>query len=701
MTIVPSHPPPALVIPPLPLPDLREGGRLAAFVAEWAEIGADSWVLNVIGKGLTFQFISRPPLSPLPRPVSLPKDSRKREALLEEVDAMLRKDALVELQELDEAGFYSHLFVVAKRSGGLRPVIDLKLLNLFIVCPHFKMETALSIRAQLQVGEWTISLDLSDAYLHMLVHPKFQRYLRFHIRGKSYQFRAMCFGLCTAPFLFTRVMKAVAAHLRAKSIRVHLYLDDWLVRADSREALLRDAQYVLNVVTRLGLIINVKKSHLVPSQRFQFLGMAFDLETGLVRPSLENRHKISVWIQCLRDYRVVLARDYLSFLGLLSHAADFIPLGRLRLRPLQFYLKCFWSLQLDLATPIHLDGNFFSHLEWWAVSANLSRGAPLSPPPSQLTLFTDASLSGWGAYLQGQSESGLWTGDEASLHINELEMLAIHRAVLRFKHVLSMKPVLVMSDNTTVVSYIKRQGGTKSLSLCVRTIRLFELCQSLGMTLLVAYIPGSRNVAADAQSRRGQVLPAEWTLSRRVFQQIAYCFPGLQVDLFATRWNAQLDMFVSPFPDQSAWAVDALSLPWHGLVAYAYPPTNLIALVLKKVQSSSVRLVLVAPCWPTQPWFPLLLSLLVEIPLALPLDRKLLRQPDLGVFHSSPAHLRLHAWHVSGVDSLRRDFLNRLRNEHPNLNGNLPFNCTNPGGPVSNIGVTEGVLIRSLPLFSK
>ena len=45
------------------------------------------------------------------------------------------------------------------------------------------------------------------------------------------------------------------------------------------------------------------------------------------------------------------------------------------------------------------------------------------------------------------------------------------------------------------------------------------------------------------------------------------------MDLFATRLNTKLPLYVSPIPDPQAWAVDALNIPWENLVAYAYPPT--------------------------------------------------------------------------------------------------------------------------------
>ena len=138
---------------------------------------------------------------------------------------MLEKNAL-ERAPPDSLGFFSHLFTVLKKSGGDRPVIDLKRLNQYFQCPSFRMESDLSIRQQLQAGEWTISIELSDAYLGRV----YQKYLQLHIQGQSFQFRGMCFGLNIAPRVLTKLLDPVAAHLRCGGVLLHRYQDDWLFR---------------------------------------------------------------------------------------------------------------------------------------------------------------------------------------------------------------------------------------------------------------------------------------------------------------------------------------------------------------------------------------------------------------------------------------------------------------------------------------
>ena len=97
-------------------------------------------------------------------------------------------------------GFYINFFLVPKKLGGLRPVINLKSLNLFIKKEKFKMETIRSIQKALSPGDWVTSIDLKDAYFHIAVHPNFWKYLRIVVGGKVFQFKALPFGLSPREF---------------------------------------------------------------------------------------------------------------------------------------------------------------------------------------------------------------------------------------------------------------------------------------------------------------------------------------------------------------------------------------------------------------------------------------------------------------------------------------------------------------------
>ena len=106
----------------------------------------------------------------------------------------------------------------------------------------FQMETPDTIRTSLQTGEWVTSTDFKDAYFHILIQAQSRKYMCFHIQGKSYQFKALPFGLSTAPMEFTVVAKDVKVMALQRGIKIHQYLDDWLVRAKSDHICLQHTQ---------------------------------------------------------------------------------------------------------------------------------------------------------------------------------------------------------------------------------------------------------------------------------------------------------------------------------------------------------------------------------------------------------------------------------------------------------------------------
>ena len=176
------------LIPPDPT-TLPVGGRLGYFHLNWKFLGAHPSVIKTLEFGLQLPIGSvRIPLSRVPLINSHYSSLEKNLVLCQAVVDMLLKGAIQEVRDSSSLAFYSRLFLVAKKTGGWRPVIDLSHLNLYLDFPTFRMETTQSIRNSLQVGQWTTSLDLKDAYFHVPMAPTVHKLLRFQVLGKVYHF---------------------------------------------------------------------------------------------------------------------------------------------------------------------------------------------------------------------------------------------------------------------------------------------------------------------------------------------------------------------------------------------------------------------------------------------------------------------------------------------------------------------------------
>jgi hypothetical protein len=115
------------------------------------------------------------------------------------------------------------------------------------------------------------------------------------------------------------------------------------------------------------------------------------------------------------------------------------------------------------------------------------------------------------------------------------------------------------------------------------------------------------------------------------------------IDLFATSLNYKLETFISPIPDQKAWAVDAMTISWKGMFTYIFPPFRLLHRILHMIREDGCKTILIASAWPRQSWFPDLLLLSCAKALRLPLRGDLLSQFKGKKLHQGLEKLHLHA----------------------------------------------------------
>ena len=132
--------------------------------------------------------------------------------------------------------------------------------------------------------------------------------------------------------------------------------------------------------------------------------------------------------------------------------------------------------------------------------------------------------------------------------------------------------VMIATDNSTVVSYINKQGGTRSPTLLCLTVALFLWLEARNIIVRARHIPGCLNVIADHLSRPNQPIPTEWSLHPEIVERIFRVWGTPEIDTFATLLNSHLPRFMSPIPESRALAVDALSQDWQGRSMYMFPP---------------------------------------------------------------------------------------------------------------------------------
>jgi hypothetical protein len=167
-----------------------------------------------------------------------------------------------------------------------------------------------------------------------------------------------------------------------------------------------------------------------------------------------------------------------------------------------------------------------------------------------------------------------------------------------------------------------------------------------------------------------------------------------EVDVFASRWNAQLTKFIFWRPQPQAMLVNAFVVNWKDLAGYVFPSFALIFYCLEKIRQEKAEIVFVFPAWTGQPWFPVLLGLACDVPVMFR------QEPSLLLSALEETHplltsngLHLAAWKLSGDNYVTRDFpLQWSTFSWPETERELSAHTT-PRGEIGIIGVCKGVRI--------
>lgn len=668
-------------------------GRTQEHLENWKLLTLDQGILEAV-TGYKLEFVGKPRQTHIPLSRA---NARETELMNQEIQKLLDKGAIQQVTESSAEGFYSRIFLVPKKGGQYRPVINLRPLNSWIHYRHFKMEGIHVVRDLLLKGDYFTRIDLKDAYLAIPMHQHFQKFLRFRWLKQDFEFTCLPFGLAPAPRMFTKVMRTVISHLRERGIRCVIYLDDLLLMNRNQEVLKGQTLSALDLLEALGFLVNYPKSQLTPVQEVEYLGF---LINSMRRELQLPRSKVD---QIKAEAGQVLAkgeasaRQLAQLIGKLSAVILAVYPAPLHYRSLQALKhKALASFGYDGS--IRLSQEAKEDLQWWVNNVSEWNGRTMLQSSPHCVIETDASKAGWGAFHQGEATGGCWSPEEQKLHINELELLAVFYALKSFLKKEESIDVLIKSDNIAVVSHINKLGGTRSPGLIAQTKQIFAWCLQRQIRVSAQHLPGKENLMADFLSRHLRDR-TDWILNGDIFRAINQRWGPLEVDLFATRFSTQLGQFCSWRADPEAWATDAFTQHWAALRAFAHPPWCLISRVLMKTQMEGATIVLITPFWKAQPWFPVLLSMIIEYPILLPNIPDLLTPSpncDCPVKDSQPP---LVAWRVSGNTLLQERFRQQLPSLSSHLGETRPMLTITLPGRNGRSGAESRVYLPLLQMF--
>jgi len=441
-----------------------------------------------------------------------------------------------------------------------------------------------------------------------------------------------------------------------------VYIDDILLMANTAAQVQSHLEALMFLLTGLGFVINMMKSVTSPTQQIEFLGMMVDSTSLQLSLPGEKLHHIRKEVNQNLQRPQVTARQLAQLIGKLHAASQAVLPAPLFYRSLQGDLQKALTLSnQDYNAAMSLSPQAKEELTWWQEKLVQWNSKPLLCRQQTVIITSDASLQGWGAVCKGTRTGGPWSQSEQKMHINCLELLAATLAVKSFLKGQTNMSVLLQLDNQTAVAYINNMGGTVSPQLTNLAKSLWMWALNNGIVLTAECIPGLMNVVADAESRSMKDR-TDWKLPPKLFQEINQKWGPLEVDLFASRLSAQLPRYFSWRPDPLAEATDAFSQQWEKYRGFANPPWCLVGRVLSQVHRQQAQVVLVAPVWKGQPWYPVLLEMLYDYPRQLPRTPSLFQQA-----HQMDLLPQLAVWPISGRNSDVEGFQKQLKSSssHP------------------------------------
>jgi hypothetical protein len=550
----------------------------------------------------------------------------------------------------------SPLGVVPKKDGGWRILLDTSRVNAFITASPFKYEHLDRILPSLVPGSWMVKIDMKDGFHHCRLHPHYRFVTAFQWMKETYVWNCLPFGLNCSPFIFVKTLRPALNLARHLGITLVGYSDDILIVSSSHAMCLQHRDQFLQILERLGWVVNTKKSVLHPTQEMEFLGFLIQTRTtrsfAMLTITAVKAKTLTDKIRWTLRRRPLMARDLASTVGFLQSVVRATFMGQLNLR----YLYSSLNTRTSWESPVTLSDAAIAELHWWMTELRAHRGVEISHQEITWILQTDASEIGWGATLMKIQPvhskfevkatlrktprskvlnfsgipspmtwsllplytpieaQGFYSAKENLYGQNYRESLAVQRALMSFAPLITNSTGVLRSDNMTTLAVMRKQGNAVPHHVEIAR-SVYQLLRDFHIRLkFFLHVPGLLNLDPDRLSRMTdksdwKLLPQHFRfLHRQVFHMKQYC----QVDRFASTTNALCPRFNSLRLCPSTEAVNSFTQCWSNTLNWINPPFDIIPRVVEKILKDEARGILITPLWERASWFPTLLHLSVD-----------------------------------------------------------------------------------------
>ena len=231
---------------------------------KWKNFGND-FAYNIAKSGIYLSFKKDHKKSVLRQLTINPKQRKYDTVKTTKIERGINK--LIELDILErnktQKIYPNYVFILSSehRSTKDRLIFDMSVLNRSVNKKKLSMTGMSEIIPHIFENDFACSFDISKAYYHVPINPKYSKYFSFSFKNQNFSFKAMPFGLCTAPYLFTKLISPILEHLRKQyKIIIFSYLDDFLLLDKTESKLAEAIKITISTFEDLDFLINKEKS---------------------------------------------------------------------------------------------------------------------------------------------------------------------------------------------------------------------------------------------------------------------------------------------------------------------------------------------------------------------------------------------------------------------------------------------------------
>ena len=582
-------------------------GRLRGALNFWNDIHAPQFILDVIEYGYKLPLLQIPP----------PFTARNNSSALEQptfVESAIN-DLIINgcVTEVFEAPvIINPLSVSIQKSGKKRLILDLRHVNQFLYKCRFRCEDLSIAKEILNPGDFMFTFDLKSGYHHVEIFPEHRKYLSFAWtfssgRTRFFQFSVLPFGLSSAPYLFTKLLKPLVKKWRSEAKSIVVYLDDGLgAAADMNKAKIASLQVHADLL-KSGFLPNEAKCVWDPTQVITWLGTVLNTSTSEISATCKRITSLQ------EDLAALLAissschpvRKLASVCGkIISLRSCVGDVSRLMSRNLFAVINTAptWN------SYVRLSSEALAELNFWKSNVASLNGIPIWPirhKPSKI-VYSDASGSACGSFIEfeGKMFHQNWSDFEKAQSSTFRELLAVSLSMKAFAESLKAQTVTWFTDNQNVVRIVN--SGSKTPSLQELAMDIHRSCLLNAVNIDMQWIPRDLNSVADDISKF--IDYDDYVINDTVFNALDDLWGPHTCDRFACSYNAKIQCFNSRFYQPGSSGVNAFSQDWSHHNNWLCPPVYLTCRVIKHMELCSAQGTLIVPLWKSAHFWPILCS---------------------------------------------------------------------------------------------